>query len=76
MNERLLFARYVVCTFALYKYSMIASHGGAAESVVILFFSYDSKSQTLVERNGVSRRINRGFNGRMKGEDVVEKGFP
>ena len=55
---------------------MIESHGGAAESVVILFFSYDSKSQTLVERNGVSRRINRGFNGRMKGEDVVEKGFP
>lgn len=54
----------------------LASHGGAAESVVILFFSYDSKSQTLVERNGVSRRINRGFNGRMKGEDVVEKGFP
>ena len=61
--------------FLLYKYSMIASHGGTAEPMVILFFSYDSKSQTLVERNSISRRINRCFNGRMEGGGVVEKFF-
>jgi len=54
---------------------MIASHGGTAEPMVILFFSYDSKSQTLVERNSISRRINRCFNGRMEGGGVVEKFF-
>lgn len=75
MNERLLFAKYVVCTCSLYKHSMIASHGGTAEPMVILFFSYDSKSQTLVERNSISRRINRCFNGRMEGGGVVEKFF-
>ena len=75
MNERLLFAKYVVCTCSFVQTQHDSVSWGYCRAMVILFFSYDSKSQTLVERNSISRRINRCFNGRMEGGGVVEKFF-
>ena len=44
----------------------IIFYGSFDNEALTGIFSYDSKSQTLVERNSISRRINRCFNGRME----------